>query len=272
MRLLSAATSRRIVSSVFRYAALSMAITLEICAVSSGAQAASADSKPADAKPAQSRPKADTYETLYLTNGLQQNDLNEIQSAMRNMLPMVKIYGVPSQHSLSVWGTAEELALAHRILADLDKKKSIYRLTYTLTGFDGGNRGKTQSFALVAVAGERAELKQGTRVPLVTGNSDAGANQTNTQVQYVDLGLNIDATADGYADGVRLRTKVEQSSVAEEKSGVGAQDPVIRQTRLETTSILTAGKAVVLGTMALPGEIAGDGRHLEVSVVAEGVK
>jgi len=37
-------------------------------------------------------------------------------------------------------------------------------------------------------------------------------------VQDLDIGLNIDASIEDSADGVRLNTQVEQSSIAEEKS------------------------------------------------------
>jgi hypothetical protein len=67
---------------------------------------------------------------------------------------------------------------------------------------------------------------------------------------------------------VRLRTKVVQSSVAEDKSGVGNSDPVIRQTTLEGTSTLVQGKPLVLGSLDVPGST----RHQEVEVVSELVR
>jgi len=73
---------------------------------------------------------------------------------------------------------------------------------------------------------------------------------------------------DGYLDGVRLRTKVVQSSVAEERSSVGAPDPIIRQTTLEGTSTLVQGKTLVLGSLDVPGST----RQQEVEVVAELVR
>ena len=103
---------------------------------------------------------------------------------------------------------------------------------------------------------------------VVTGTIDAARATPGTQVQYVDVGLSIEASVDGYADGLRLRTKVEQSSLAEEKSGMGAQDPVIRQTVLEGTSTLALGKPLVLGSMDLPGST----RKQDIEVVAELVK
>ena len=141
-----------------------------------------------------------------------------------------------------------------------------YRLTYTLTETDGGKRVGTQHFALIVVSGRKTVLKQGTRVPVVAGSvSTSGGAQT--QFQYLDVGLNIDASIDESADGVKLNTVVEQSSIAEEKSGFGTQDPIIRQAKLEGTSILTAGKPLILGSMDIPSAA----RRLDIEVLLEHV-
>jgi hypothetical protein len=73
---------------------------------------------------------------------------------------------------------------------------------------------------------------------------------------------------DGYLDGVRLGTKIVQSGIAEEKSSVGTEDPIIRQTTLEGTSTLVQGKPLVLGSLDVPGST----RHQEVEVVSELVR
>jgi hypothetical protein len=142
-----------------------------------------------------------------------------------------------------------------------------YRLTYTLTETDGGKRVGTQHFGMVVVSGRKTVLKQGNRVPLVAGSvSTSGGAQT--QVQYLDVGLNIDASIEESNDGVKLNTAVERSSIAEEKSGLGTQDPIVRQAKLEGTSILTAGKPLVLGSMDI---IPSTARRLDIEVVMEHV-
>jgi hypothetical protein len=141
-----------------------------------------------------------------------------------------------------------------------------YRLTYTLTKTNEGKRVGTQHCAMIVVSGRKTVLKQGNRVPLVTGTlSTSGGAQT--QVQYLDIGLNIDASIEESADGVKLNTQVEQSSIAEEKSGLGTQDPIVRQAKLEGTSILTAGKPLILGSMDIPST----GRRLDIEVVMKHV-
>lgn len=239
-------------------------LTLVLTLLARGAGAQSADAKPAEPKST-----AETYQTLYLTNLTQANDANEIQTALRNMLPKAKVYYTPSQSAISIRGTPEDIQLAQKILSDLDHTKKIYRVTYTITETDGGKRTTTQHLALiVASGGGKTMLKQGSRVPIVTGVTEAGGSTANTQVQYVDIGLNIEAVLDGYADGVRLHSKIEQSSVAEEKSSIGIPDPVIHQTVMEETSTLAPGKPLVLGSLDIPGTT----RHQEVEVVSELVR
>src|ERR1700739_20370 len=159
------------------------------------------------------------YQTFYLTNLTQQSDANELMTDLRNMLPKAKLYYVPSQSAFSIRASAEDLALAQRILADLDKTKKIYRLTYTLTEKDGGKTIGVQHFSIIVASGSKTDFKQGSRVPIsVATNAAPGSN---AEITYLDIGQEIEASLDGYLDGVRLRTKVVPSSVAEDKSGVG---------------------------------------------------
>jgi general secretion pathway protein D len=63
-------------------------------------------------------------ETFYLTNAWQQNDLTDVQTAIRNVLTGIKIYGVPSQNAIVIRGTPDELLLAQKLINDLDKPRS----------------------------------------------------------------------------------------------------------------------------------------------------
>ena len=232
------------------------------------ARSAAAQMQDANSKPAEEIAGAETYQTLYLSSLSEQRDANDIQTDLRNMLPKAKLYYVASQNAISMRGTPEDIQLAQKILSDIDRTKKTYRLTYTIRETDGGKQIGTQQFALVVASGGRTIFKQGNKVPIVTGAFNEGTSSANSQVQYLDVGLNIDATLDAYSDGLRLHTKVEQSSVADEKSGIGAQDPVVRQTTLEGVSTLVQGKPVVLGSLDMPGST----RRQEIEVVSELVR
>jgi general secretion pathway protein D len=63
-------------------------------------------------------------ETFYLSNAWQQNDLNDVQTALRNVLGAnFKVYAVASQNAIVVRGTPDELLLAQKLVDDLDKAR-----------------------------------------------------------------------------------------------------------------------------------------------------
>ena len=214
--------------------------------------------------PPVSRPDNTVIETLYLNNISAPNEANEVTTGLRNLLdPKDKIYLVPAQNAIVVDAPPDQIALARKLLKDLDRPRKTYRLGYTITEMDNGKSIGTQHFGVIVVAGGRTTLKQGSKVPVATGTFNSGNTGAQTQFTYLDVGLNIDSSVDESLDGLRLRSKVEQSSLSEEKSSLGPQDPIVRQTVMEGTSILTLGKPLILGSLDIPGST----RHLDISVV-----
>jgi type II secretory pathway component GspD/PulD (secretin) len=220
----------------------------------------------AQTAPTVAKPNSNSVQTFYLTNVNEPKEVNEVVVALRNLLDAGdKVFLVPSQNAIFVSAPPDQLMLAQKLLKDLDQPKKTYRLTYTIIETDEGKRVGNQHFAIIVVSGGRTTFKNGSKVPVMTGTSNLGNATSKTEFTYLDVGLNIDASLDESVNGVRLRTKVERSSVAEERAGVGAEDPVIRQTVLEGTSILIPGKQVTLGSLDVPGST----RHLELGVVVE---
>jgi type II secretory pathway component GspD/PulD (secretin) len=211
---------------------------------------------------------ADTYLTIPLHNATSTNEENDLTQAIRNALPNARVYLNNSAQMLAVSGSAEEVERAQKMAAAMDLPQRSYRLTYTLTELDNGKRTSSQRYVLIAAAGERVIFKQGNRIPIVTGTFDKENSTQNTQVQYLDVGLTIEARADGSEDGAKVSTKVEEAAVGEERSGFGAQDPVIHQTELNGASMLTMGKPLVLGSLDVPGST----RRMEVELTAELVR
>ena len=181
------------------------------------------------------------------------------------MLPHAHIYLLEAHAAISVSGTPQDLQLARKIVADLDHARRTYQLTYTIYDSENGKRITSQKFTLTAAPGQKAYLKQGVRIPTSTGSNATPPADKGFQVQYMDIGLNIEASIEGAPDTVRLHTKDEQSSPADQPSGLGAQDPIIRQSVFEEASILTPGKPLLLGSIAVPGTT----RSQEIEVLAE---
>lgn len=206
-----------------------------------------------------SRTPGMSYRTFYLAQGTSRSEFFDVQTVLRNELLGARINGVPEQSTIAICGTPAELELAQKIVSDLDHAPTTagsWRLTYTFTS---GPVSHTAAFTVGT--GENGVLKQGRRVPVVTGTSNG-----SDQYQYVDVGISISAQVENSGGALRLRTKVEQSELTDQKPGANPADPVIFQTVLDTVPLLTPGKPQVLGTLSLP-----DGDQ-QVSVTAEPVR
>lgn len=208
----------------------------------------------------------DPVHTFYLTNVTSQNEANELLTLLRNMVrPEDRIYFLPSKNAIVLRSSPEDITLAQHLIAELDRPKKVYKLIYTLTEMDNGKRIGVQHFDVVVLSGQKVLLKQGSKVPIVTGTIDNQGKGPSSQFTYLDVGINIDAEVIQGGDRVTLRTKVERSSVAEEASAFGAQDPVIRQAFVEGEVNLQDGKPLIIGSM----DVVGSTRHIDIDVVAQ---
>ncbi len=210
--------------------------------------------------------------TIFLTNVTSQSDANEILVATRNIFdPSIKIYLVASHNAITVSSYPEEIDRIEAFVKTLDLPRKSFRLTYTLTDFDGDKRVGTQHYSIVLVTGQRATFKQGSKIPVATGSYNNGTNATapagaQTQFTYLDVGMNFDSTLDQVGGGAILRAKVEQSSVAPEPANIaGVAEPIIRQSVFEGYSVLTPGKPATLGSV----DIVGSTHRLDITVLME---
>jgi general secretion pathway protein D len=79
----------------------------------------------ADTRANRSKLEQQAVRTFYLTNPSQQQDLNDVQTALRNVLGEgPKFFSVPSQNAIVARGTPDQLILAEKIIDDLDKARA----------------------------------------------------------------------------------------------------------------------------------------------------
>ena len=253
--------ARRHITAHWMLVACGQAFALLMPVVTAGAQTS-------DMNSANARPDAEMNETIHLNNLTPQNGLDEVQSCLRNILPGITIYSLPSQQTLSVRGSVEDIALAKKIISEFDRSRATYRLTFTMSSADGGKNAEAQTFSLVADSGEKTELKQERRGPKVGGRYDASSSTQNMQVQDQDVRLSVELTVDGFDDRLRFHSKLERSITSEDKSRVGAQETILKLAVLERATTLALGKEQVLGSI----DMLGNGDKLVVSVVAERVE
>ncbi len=206
-------------------------------------------------------------QVFHLKNVAQTSEASSISTAVRNMLsPQNKVYLIMETNDLVVSAPPDQIAAVGRLVAELDRPKRTYRITWTLAESDGGKRSGVQHFSMVVVTGQRVQMKQGDKIPVATGSYSSEKSSQETQFTYLDIGINLDATIDQFAEGLRLRSKFEQSSVAPiHQTIMGVEEPIVQQSVLEATSVITPGKPLVLGGI----DVAGTTRHIDVEIVAE---
>jgi type II secretory pathway component GspD/PulD (secretin) len=207
--------------------------------------------------------------TIYLSNVTNQNEANEILVAVRNMFsPELKVFLIASQNAVALSSYPEEIAKVEAFIHELDRPHKLYRLTYTVAVLENGKNIGTQHYSLVASDGQRTTMKEGDKVPVATGSFSTDNAASQTQFTYLDVGMNFDATVIALANGVSLKSKVEQSSIGPTNTIAGVAEPVVRQSVLEGSSIATLGKPLMLGSIDIPNST----RHLDVDVMVEQLK
>ena len=272
---MSLAQSRRTgARSLTLFAACFLPLTLAAQAPATPAHATEADCNKLTSHSERNDCEAARLETrtIFLKNATNANNANEIMIAVRNSFdPGMKIYLVNDQNALVVTSWPEEFARVESLVRTLDLPRKTYHITYTLTELDAGKTISTQHYSMLLGDGQHTSLKEGNKVPIATGSysdGDLKANGIQTQFTYLDVGMNFDATISVSGASVQLKSKVEESSLDQPVTISGVTEPVIRQSVLDGTSVLTLDKPAMLGTIDVPSST----HHIDIAAVVEQVK
>jgi hypothetical protein len=122
--------------------------------------------------------------------------------------------------------------------------KHYYKLLFVLRETDEGKVLNQRTFGMDISAeppqvrpGEWWNMRSGTRVPF-SGSKD---------VNYIDVGVNLDVRADEAPEGLQMQITSEISSVASE-TGAGVAAPAIRQVKVKSAVLAPVGKPTVVFT------------------------
>ena len=105
---------------------------------------------------------------FYLQNVYNNQELTEIMTAMRTVTDVRKVFPVNSQYAIVVRGTADQVALAEKVLLDLDKPKPEVVVDVLVME---ANRTRTRDLALTPLSGGKPGL--GSPVSFTGGTSGA---------------------------------------------------------------------------------------------------
>ncbi|HEY1336599.1 MAG TPA: hypothetical protein VGF59_03775 [Bryobacteraceae bacterium] len=138
-----------------------------------------------------------------------------------------------------------------------DTGPRVYKLELTIRdGSDPASRA-TRHYSMMMDPGGKATLKIGSRVPVVTGAANSAGALVNTQFQYVDVGVNIDASVQQISGGdkVALAADLDLSTIIPPEKGSAAanlNNPIIGQLRTHVSGAVPVGKATNVASVDDP--------------------
>lgn len=168
----------------------------------------------------------EAVQTFYLANTAQQNDLNDIQTALRNLLVNAKLYGVPSQSAIVMRATPDELLLAQKLINDLDKSRPEVVVDVALMEV---NRDKTRTIGLQLPGSFGVQLQPPNATSTTSSGSTTGTTTGTTTSSTTNLTLNNLANLNGTNFAVTVGAATANLLLSDSDTKV-LQNPSIRAT------------------------------------------
>lgn len=195
------------------------------------------------------------YKTFYLTNVSQPTDIQDVVNALRTIIEIQRIQQFPALDAILVRGTPAQIALAQKIIDDVDKARkkyaADYRLDFKISELEEGKKLNSRTYTLLVYPHEAGKLRIGTRVPIQTGGPDS-------KLTYIDVGQNIDCqvrTEREHMVGLNVDMDFSNFGMTEQLHSAGGApngNPVLQQFRITTKTDLELGKPTVINTFDDP--------------------
>src|SRR5579863_4786368 len=120
--------------------------------------------------------------TFYLANLSQPTELQDVVNAMRQILEISRIQPLPSQGAIVVRGTPDQIALAHKLVGDLDKAKAEVIVDVAVLQI---NRDKSKTLGINPPTSATVALQNN-----VTSTNTTPGTTTNNNIGVNSGGLN----------------------------------------------------------------------------------
>jgi len=118
-----------------------------------------------------------------------------------------------------------------------------YRLDFSVNELEDGKKINSRQYSMNLNSNDGNEIKIGTRVPVDSGHE---------QFQYLDIGTNIWARIGERPEGIPLTVRAEISNFANLPEGTSSSRPIIRQFKINGSTVAQLGKPMVIGSVDDP--------------------
>lgn len=150
----------------------------------------------------------------------------------------------------AVWLMSAQEVVSPKPVTQAENAQSAYRLDFLVNEIEDGKKVNTRQYSMNSRPGDGNEIKIGTRVPIEVKQDE---------FQYLDVGTNIwcrlrdQADVAGLGGNVMLNVRSELSNFALSDQQASQQSrPVIRQLKIDASTIASLGKPVTVGVVDDP--------------------
>jgi hypothetical protein len=132
---------------------------------------------------------------------------------------------------------------------EVEKSTHAYRLDFSVSEIEDGKRINSRQYSMNLNAGDNNEIRIGTRVPF---------EQKQGEYTYLDVGTNIWCQLRDRSDvlwlgnDISLRVRSEISNFAVPEQQRQNDRPLLRQLKIDASTVAVLGKPVVLGSVDDP--------------------
>src|SRR5277367_2936918 len=130
--------------------------------------------------------------TFYLANLSQPTELQDVVNAMRQILEISRIQPLPSQSAIVVRGTPDQIALAQKLIGDLDKAKAEVIVDVAVLQI---NRDKSRTLGISPPTSATVALQNNLTTSTTTATTGAGNTGTVNQTSGTPNQLNLNQLA-----------------------------------------------------------------------------
>ena len=116
--------------------------------------------------------------TFYLANLSQPTELQDVVNTLRQILEIQRIQPLPTQSAIVVRGTPDQIALAQKLVNDLDRPKSEVIVDVAIMQI---NRSKSRTLGISPPTSASVQLQNNLNTTTTTGTTGAGNTGTVTQ-------------------------------------------------------------------------------------------
>lgn len=122
-----------------------------------------------------------------------------------------------------------------------------YKVDVTLTETENGKAINNRNYSMLINDGEVGNIRQGDRIPINV--APAALKEQAPQIQYMDVGLNLDCRLMQLNDGLLFRTTLDMSGLAPDQAPSASGNPIVRQQKYGFESFIQPGKRTVIASV-----------------------